>query len=215
MQVVRGLLPDQGLTHQAPPEAHRRAGLSAGAGAPGLLPQVPSCCLPGTDSTLFTDERPYKCAKCGKSFRESGALTRHLKSLTPCTEKIRFSMSKDVVVGKEDPSAGQQVGSCSSPGCRLARKFLQEVSWFCLKGSGASTVGTVTSSSVTGEPMETSPVIHLVTDAKGTVIHEVHVQMQELPLGMKALAPEVGAAGWDVKTLAWRGGRPPLSGCWL
>lgn len=42
--------------------------------------------------------------------------------------------------------------------------------------------------------METSPVIHLVTDAKGTVIHEVHVQMQELPLGMKALTPEVGAA---------------------
>uniref|UniRef100_A0A8C5VM68 E4F transcription factor 1 n=1 Tax=Microcebus murinus TaxID=30608 RepID=A0A8C5VM68_MICMU len=109
-----------------------------------------------------TDERPYKCAKCGKSFRESGALTRHLKSLTPCTEKIRFSMSKDVVVGQEDVPAG----------------------------SGASAVGTVTSSSVTDEPMETSPVIHLVTDAKGTVIHEVHVQMQELPLGMKALAPE-------------------------
>ncbi|XP_070218443.1 transcription factor E4F1 isoform X3 [Bos mutus] len=108
-----------------------------------------------------TDERPYKCAKCGKSFRESGALTRHLKSLTPCTEKIRFSMSKDVVVGKEDVPAG----------------------------SGASTVGPVTPSSA-GEPMETSPVIHLVTDAKGTVIHEVHVQMQELPLGMKALAPE-------------------------
>ncbi|KAF6271378.1 E4F transcription factor 1 [Rhinolophus ferrumequinum] len=109
-----------------------------------------------------TDERPYKCAKCGKSFRESGALTRHLKSLTPCTEKIRFSMSKDVVVGKEDMPAG----------------------------SGASTMGNVTSSSATGESMETSPVIHLVTDAKGTVIHEVHVQMQELPLGMKALAPE-------------------------
>ncbi|XP_032316091.1 transcription factor E4F1 isoform X2 [Camelus ferus] len=117
-----------------------------------------------------TDERPYKCAKCGKSFRESGALTRHLKSLTPCTEKIRFSMSKDVVVSKEDAPAG--------------------LSRFCLKGSGTSTMGTVTSSSVTGEPMETSPVIHLVTDAKGTVIHEVHVQMQELPLGMKALAPE-------------------------
>nr|KAF6440380.1 hypothetical protein HJG63_004235 [Rousettus aegyptiacus] len=109
-----------------------------------------------------TDERPYKCAKCGKSFRESGALTRHLKSLTPCTEKIRFSMSKDAVIGKEDAPAG----------------------------SGASPVGTVTSSPVTSEPMETSPVIHLVTDAKGTVIHEVHVQMQELPLGIKTLAPE-------------------------
>ncbi|KAL1779942.1 transcription factor E4F1 isoform X1 [Sigmodon hispidus] len=108
-----------------------------------------------------TDERPYKCAKCGKSFRESGALTRHLKSLTPCTEKIRFSMSKDTVVGKQEVPAG----------------------------SNASTVGTVTSS-VAGETMETSPVIHLVTDAKGTVIHEVHVQMQELPLGMKDLVPE-------------------------
>ncbi|KAM8777930.1 transcription factor E4F1 [Rhynchonycteris naso] len=113
-----------------------------------------------------TDERPYKCAKCGKSFRESGALTRHLKSLTPCTEKIRFGLSKDVVVGKEDVPAG----------------------------SGTSTVGTVASSSVIGEPMETSPVIHLVTDAKGTVIHEVHVQMQELPLGMKSLAPEPPAS---------------------
>ncbi|XP_028339962.1 transcription factor E4F1 isoform X6 [Physeter macrocephalus] len=110
----------------------------------------------------IVDERPYKCAKCGKSFRESGALTRHLKSLTPCTEKIRFSMSKDVVVGKEDTPTGP----------------------------GASTVGTVTSSAMTGGPMETSPVIHLVTDAKGTVIHEVHVQMQELPLGVKALTPE-------------------------
>uniref|UniRef100_A0A2K5S5Y3 E4F transcription factor 1 n=1 Tax=Cebus imitator TaxID=2715852 RepID=A0A2K5S5Y3_CEBIM len=110
-----------------------------------------------------TDERPYKCSKCGKSFRESGALTRHLKSLTPCTEKIRFSVSKDAAVGKEDAPAGS--------------------------GAGTAALGTVTSP-VTGEPLETSPVIHLVTDAKGTVIHEVHVQMQELPLGMKALAPE-------------------------
>ncbi|XP_025772575.1 transcription factor E4F1 isoform X3 [Puma concolor] len=130
-----------------------------------------------------TDERPYKCAKCGKSFRESGALTRHLKSLTPCTEKIRFSTSKDVLVGKEDTPAGP-------------------------RGSGASTMGTVTSSSVTGEPMETSPVIHLVTDAKGTVIHEVHVQMQELPLGMKALAPE--PPGSEELPCSGEGGRENL-----
>lgn len=70
------------------------------------------------------DERPYKCAKCGKSFRESGALTRHLKSLTPCTEKIRFSMSKDAVVGKEDARAGQHGESPrSSPGAALAGRL--------------------------------------------------------------------------------------------
>ncbi|KFZ58022.1 Transcription factor E4F1, partial [Podiceps cristatus] len=99
-----------------------------------------------------TDERPYKCKKCGKSFRESGALTRHLKSLTPCTEKIRFNLNKEVVVNKDDLPAG----SCSS---------------------NADTV-----SSIASESIETSPVIHLVTDAKGNVLHEVHVQMQELPV---------------------------------
>ncbi|NXL42571.1 E4F1 factor, partial [Podilymbus podiceps] len=99
-----------------------------------------------------TDERPYKCKKCGKSFRESGALTRHLKSLTPCTEKIRFNLNKEVVVNKDD----LPTGSCSS--------------------------NTDTVSSIASESIETSPVIHLVTDAKGNVLHEVHVQMQELPV---------------------------------
>lgn len=81
------------------------------------MPRVPST-LDTVCATLradcpFTDERPYKCAKCGKSFRESGALTRHLKSLTPCTEKIRFSMSKDTVVGKEEVPAGQLGGEAA------------------------------------------------------------------------------------------------------
>ncbi|XP_054991418.1 transcription factor E4F1 isoform X4 [Sorex araneus] len=127
-----------------------------------------------------TDERPYKCAKCGKSFRESGALTRHLKSLTPCTEKIRFGMTKDGVSGKEEAPAGPST----------------------------SPVGTVPASSVTGESMDTSPVIHLVTDAKGTVIHEVHVQMQELPLGMKGLGPE--PPGAEELGCAGEGGRENL-----
>ncbi|NXR09438.1 E4F1 factor, partial [Semnornis frantzii] len=99
-----------------------------------------------------TDERPYKCKKCGKSFRESGALTRHLKSLTPCTEKIRFNVNKEIVVNKDD----LPTGSCSS--------------------------STDPVTSIASEPIETSPVIHLMTDAKGNVLHEVHVQMQELPV---------------------------------
>ncbi|KAM4892159.1 transcription factor E4F1 isoform 5-T5 [Sylvia borin] len=108
-----------------------------------------------------TDERPYKCKKCGKSFRESGALTRHLKSLTPCTEKIRFNMTKEVVVNKDDLPSG----SCSS--------------------------NTDTMSSIASESIEASPVIHLVTDAKGNVLHEVHVQMQELPVvDAKPLEPD-------------------------
>lgn len=49
-----------------------------------------------------------------------------------------------------------------------------------LEGSCNSTTDTV--SSIASESIETSPVIHLVTDAKGNVLHEVHVQMQELPI---------------------------------
>ncbi|KAK9393324.1 transcription factor E4F1 [Crotalus adamanteus] len=108
-----------------------------------------------------TDERPYKCKKCGKSFRESGALTRHLKSLTPCTEKIRFNMNKEIVVSKEDV------------------------------GSGASSSSSEAVPSLAAPSLEASPVIHLVTDAKGNVLHEVHVQMQELPVSeTKAMGQE-------------------------
>ncbi|XP_029432108.1 transcription factor E4F1 isoform X2 [Rhinatrema bivittatum] len=112
-----------------------------------------------------TDERPYKCKKCGKSFRESGALTRHLKSLTPCTEKIRFSINKEIVVSKEVSPAG----------------------------SGDS--NTETMASLVHETIEGSPVISLVTDAKGNVLHEVHVQMQELPVQPKSVCQEMSEAG--------------------
>lgn len=47
-------------------------------------------------------------------------------------------------------------------------------------------------SSIAGESIEASPVIHLVTDAKGNVLHEVHVQMQGLPMvDAKPLAADV------------------------
>ncbi|KAH0631736.1 hypothetical protein JD844_019488 [Phrynosoma platyrhinos] len=109
-----------------------------------------------------TDERPYKCKKCGKSFRESGALTRHLKSLTPCTEKIRFNMNKEIIVSKEELAT-----ELNSSGTEEAAPSLATPS------------------------VESSPVIHLVTDAKGNILHEVHVQMQELPISeAKALSQE-------------------------
>lgn len=55
---------------------------------------------------FFIDERFYKCVKCGKSFRESGVLIRYFKFFISCIEKIRFSMSKDMVIGKEEIFVG-------------------------------------------------------------------------------------------------------------
>lgn len=58
-------------------------------------------------SCSLADERPYHCNLCGQSFRESGALTRHLKALTPCTEKIRFVQYKEILVSKDGVQKGQ------------------------------------------------------------------------------------------------------------
>lgn len=63
----------------------------------------------------FTDERPYRCTLCGQSFRESGALTRHLKALTPCTEKIRFVQYKEILVSKDGVQKGQICSIFSVP----------------------------------------------------------------------------------------------------
>lgn len=61
-----------------------------------------------------------------------------------------------------------------------------------LAGSSSSNPDTV--SSIASESIESSPVIHLVTDAKGNVLHEVHVQMQELPVvDAKSLDQDVSA----------------------
>lgn len=57
-------------------------------------------CEAGADTALSADSAPISVPSVGRASGSRGALTRHLKSLTPCTEKIRFSMSKDVVVGK-------------------------------------------------------------------------------------------------------------------
>ncbi|KAG8433296.1 hypothetical protein GDO86_017544 [Hymenochirus boettgeri] len=101
-----------------------------------------------------TDERPYVCSKCGKSFRESGALTRHFKSLTPCTEKIRLNMSKDMLISREEYS--------SSVSAEDHKRKVPGVS-----------------SQLVSNAVEDSPAIHLLTYAKGNILHEVHVQVQE------------------------------------
>ncbi|XP_075797758.1 transcription factor E4F1 isoform X5 [Microtus pennsylvanicus] len=115
---------------------------------------------------LVNKEGRYVCMLCHKTFKTGSILKAHM---------VTHSSRKD----HECKLCGASFRTKGS----LIRHHRRHT------GSSASTVGTVTSS-VTGDPMESSPVIHLVTDAKGTVIHEVHVQMQELPLGMKALAPE-------------------------
>ncbi|KAM8961594.1 transcription factor E4F1 isoform 1-T1 [Pelodytes ibericus] len=105
-----------------------------------------------------TDERPYICVKCGKSFRESGALTRHMKSITPCTEKIRLNMEKEMIT--RDDYSSEEILTSEETYSKMSD----------------------TSSQMASDDMDSSPVIRLVTDPEGNILHEVHVQVQSLEI---------------------------------
>ncbi|KAM4698693.1 transcription factor E4F1 [Rhinophrynus dorsalis] len=103
-----------------------------------------------------TDERPYVCSKCGKGFRESGALARHLRSLTPCTEKIRLNMSREIGLSR-DQFSSEELVSAENPYHKVP-----------------------VTTQLVRETLDGSPVIRLMTDGKGNILHEVHVQVQEI-----------------------------------
>uniref|UniRef100_G1TMM1 Transcription factor E4F1 n=1 Tax=Oryctolagus cuniculus TaxID=9986 RepID=G1TMM1_RABIT len=132
-----------------------------------------------------SSRKDHECKLCGASFRTKGSLIRHHRRHT---DERPYKCAKCGKSFRESGALTRHLKSLTP--CTEKIRFSMVSKEDAPAGSSTSTVGTAAPSSVTEEPVETSPVIHLVTDAKGTVIHEVHVQMQELPLGMKALGPE-------------------------
>lgn len=47
-------------------------------------------------------ERPFVCESCGRSFRESGTLARHIKSRVPCTRKADRKPNNNYCFGSAD-----------------------------------------------------------------------------------------------------------------
>lgn len=101
---------------------------------------------------------------CGQSFRESGALTRHLKALTPCTEKIRFVQYKEILVSKD----GVQKGVEDQAAAEAAAQQQQEQQEVLV---------------VNDEPEEQvveaqTAVVSVVEPVSQEVLHQVHFTME-------------------------------------
>lgn len=137
-----------------------------------------------------SSRKDHECKLCGASFRTKGSLIRHHRRHT---DERPYKCAKCGKSFRESGALTRHLKSLTPCTEKIRFSMGKDTAVSSEDTRAGSSVGTGASSAGTEEPMETSPVIHLVTDAKGTVIHEVHVQMQELPLGMKALAPEPSA----------------------
>ncbi|XP_071617546.1 transcription factor E4F1 isoform X2 [Heliangelus exortis] len=125
-----------------------------------------------------SSRKDYECKLCGTSFRTKGSLIRHHRRHT---DERPYRCKKCGKSFRESGALTRHLKSltpCTEKICFNMNKEIV-VKEDLPAGSSGSSTDTV---AVSSEAMEPSPVIHLVTDAKGNVLREVHVQMQELPV---------------------------------
>ncbi|NXU58028.1 E4F1 factor, partial [Turnix velox] len=126
-----------------------------------------------------SSRKDYECLLCGTSFRTKGSLIRHHRRHT---DERPYKCKKCGKSFRESGALTRHLKSLTPCTEKIRFSMNKEivVSKDLPTGSCSSKADIL--SSITSESIETSPVIHLVTDAKGNVLHEVHVQMQELPV---------------------------------
>ncbi|KAM4814815.1 transcription factor E4F1 isoform X3 [Urocitellus parryii] len=107
-----------------------------------------------------SSRKDHECKLCGASFRTKGSLIRHHRRHT---DERPYKCTKCGKSFRESGALTRHLKSLTPCTEKIRFSMSKDV--------------------VVGKE-------DVSADAKGTVIHEVHVQMQELPLGMKALAPE-------------------------
>ncbi|XP_061850318.1 transcription factor E4F1 isoform X4 [Colius striatus] len=114
-----------------------------------------------------SSRKDYECKLCGTSFRTKGSLIRHHRRHT---DERPYKCKKCGKSFRESGALTRHLKSLTPCTEKIRFNVNKEI---VVNKDGLATAG---------ESIEASPVIHLVTDAKGNVLHEVHVQMQELPV---------------------------------
>ncbi|XP_074925232.1 transcription factor E4F1 [Chelonoidis abingdonii] len=126
-----------------------------------------------------SSRKDYECKLCGTSFRTKGSLIRHHRRHT---DERPYKCKKCGKSFRESGALTRHLKSLTPCTEKIRFNVSKEivVSKDELPTESCSS-NTEAVSPIASESIET-PVIHLLTDAKGNVLHEVHVQMQELPV---------------------------------
>ncbi|XP_069503449.1 transcription factor E4F1 isoform X2 [Ambystoma mexicanum] len=133
--------------------------------------------------------RDFKCKMCGVAFRTKGSLIRHNRRHT---DERPYTCKKCNKSFRESGALTRHLKSltpCTEKIPFRKERILKEELPIGVSSSSTEVISALASDSIDG-----SPLIRLLTDAKGNVLHEVHVKMQEFPICPKSTSNEASSS---------------------
>ncbi|XP_040296286.1 transcription factor E4F1 isoform X1 [Bufo bufo] len=133
-----------------------------------------SCTILKAHMLTHSTKKDFECKICGDSFRTKGSLIRHIRRHT---DERPYSCSKCGKSFRESGALSRHMRSLTPCTEKISHVLGNSI---VLKRDENSSVlvSTDVTSHLGTDEMDGSPVIQLVTDDKGNLLHEIHVQVR-------------------------------------
>ncbi|KAM3917015.1 transcription factor E4F1 isoform 3-T3 [Leptodactylus fuscus] len=133
-----------------------------------------SCTILKAHMLTHSTKKDFQCKMCGDSFRTKGSLIRHIRRHT---DERPYSCSKCGKSFRESGALSRHMRSLTPCTEKLSHVLGNSI---VLKRDANSSVlvSTDVTSHLGTDEIDGSPVIQLVTDDKGNLLHEIHVQVR-------------------------------------
>ncbi|XP_071976149.1 transcription factor E4F1 isoform X2 [Engystomops pustulosus] len=133
-----------------------------------------SCTILKAHMLTHSTQKAFQCTMCGDSFRTKGSLIRHIRRHT---DERPYSCSKCGKSFRESGALSRHMRSLTPCTEKLSHVLGSSV---VVKRDANSSVlvSTDVTSHLGTDEIDGSPVIQLVTDDKGNLLHEIHVQVR-------------------------------------
>ncbi|XP_066432652.1 transcription factor E4F1 isoform X2 [Eleutherodactylus coqui] len=133
-----------------------------------------SCTILKAHMLTHSTKKDFECKMCGDSFRTKGSLIRHIRRHT---DERPYSCSKCGKSFRESGALSRHMRSLTPCTEKISHVLGNSI---VLKRDANSSVlvSTDVTSHLGTDEIDGSPVIQLVTDDKGNLLHEIHVQVR-------------------------------------